>query len=183
MEWRLPNGTASILRGAKVDYQTDGVIVLRDEDNPSGILFSKGTTPLMLAARNGHERIVNLLLAVKANPDLQDKGGKAALMYASQQGHGPVVQLLLDKGAQVDLKTKVNATALMFAIQQDWDKVLKILLNKGTDINASLKNGNTPLMMACEVGYTSTVQILLEHGAKNQRQRAKREYPLDFVRP
>ena len=45
-----------------------------------------GVTLLMCAARNGQERVVELLLLRRAKVNLQESGGGTALTYAAQEG-------------------------------------------------------------------------------------------------
>ena len=56
-----------------------------------------GLTPLMWAARQGHEEVVKLLLQEKhTRPDVRDKEyGRTALAWAAEGGHEGVVRLFL----------------------------------------------------------------------------------------
>jgi len=56
-----------------------------------------GVTPLILAARYGHEEVVRLLLGVKnIEPDQKDTGcGRTALSWAAGNGHEGVARLFL----------------------------------------------------------------------------------------
>lgn len=56
----------------------------------------QGASALMIAAANGHIRLVSLLLELGANPSLRDVRGRHALMYAAQSGQLHVVSFLLD---------------------------------------------------------------------------------------
>merc|ERR1719229_1680854 len=50
----------------------------------------------MLAARNGHERVVErLLMDPRVDPNLLDEKGKSALMIACQHKHWEIVRILL----------------------------------------------------------------------------------------
>ena len=51
-----------------------------------------GVTVLMLAAGNGHERVVELLLQRGAEINKQDSDGWTALMYAADNGHERAVE-------------------------------------------------------------------------------------------
>ena len=69
----------------------------------------------MYAARNGHQRMVDLLMQRGAEIKLQNSIGGTALLGAAGQGHeGRVVDLLLRGGAEVELQNNHGFTALMF---------------------------------------------------------------------
>ncbi|RYP72090.1 hypothetical protein DL771_004421 [Monosporascus sp. 5C6A] len=57
-------------------------------------------TPLLKAATDGNEVVVQLLLDRGAKLDASDLGGWTALLCASYGGHDAVVKLLLDRGAK-----------------------------------------------------------------------------------
>lgn len=57
-----------------------------------------GNTPLIEAARMGHDDVVQVLLIAKANPNIKNKAGKTALMLASEGGHEESVALLTQAG-------------------------------------------------------------------------------------
>jgi len=60
-------------------------------------------TPLLYAAKNGHEAVVKVLLENGAELEAKDVDNLTSLLYAAIYGHEAVVTLL-EKGA--DLKTK-----------------------------------------------------------------------------
>ncbi|KAM6914553.1 caskin-2 isoform 5-T5 [Lycodopsis pacificus] len=69
------------------------------------------TTPLHLAARNGHKDIIRLLLAAGIDINKTTKSG-TALHEASLYGKTEVVRLLLDAGVDVNIRNTYNQTAL-----------------------------------------------------------------------
>ncbi|KAJ2977210.1 hypothetical protein NUW58_g7879 [Xylaria curta] len=69
-----------------------------------------GSTPLMMAARNGHADAVRLLLEIgKAEADLQGRFGQTPLSHAAERGYQDIVQLLLNIGkVKADLPDKIG---------------------------------------------------------------------------
>ena len=59
-----------------------------------------GSTPLILAARNGRNDFVSLLLESGADPDAADNDGRTAMHYASESGFTEIVEMLLTAGAK-----------------------------------------------------------------------------------
>ena len=60
---------------------------------------SGGSTPLLEAARYGHEDISRILIAAGANLKAKDRDGKTALQLAIQGDHEEVVRVLNQAGA------------------------------------------------------------------------------------
>lgn len=58
-----------------------------------------GATPLMLAARNGHRDVVQVLLGT-ADPNLTTDTGATALQWALREGHTEIAQALRRSGAR-----------------------------------------------------------------------------------
>ncbi|XP_039887746.1 caskin-2-like isoform X2 [Simochromis diagramma] len=69
------------------------------------------TTPLHLAARNGHKDVIRLLLKAGMDINKTTKSG-TALHEASLYGKTEVVRLLLDAGVDVNIRNTYNQTAL-----------------------------------------------------------------------
>ena len=58
----------------------------------------RGSTPLLEAARYGHDDISRILIAAGADMKAKDKDGKTALMLAVQGNHDDVVRVLKQAG-------------------------------------------------------------------------------------
>jgi len=58
----------------------------------------RGSTPLLEAARYGHDDICRLLIAAGADVKVKDKDGNTALMLAVQGNHDDVVRVLKQAG-------------------------------------------------------------------------------------
>jgi ankyrin repeat protein len=59
----------------------------------------RGSTPLLEAARYGHDDVTRVLIAAGANVKAKDNDGKTALMLAVQGNHDEVVRVLKQAGA------------------------------------------------------------------------------------
>ena len=57
-----------------------------------------GNTPLIEAARLGHDKIATALLLAHADPSVKNEEGKTALMLASEGGHDETVRVLTQAG-------------------------------------------------------------------------------------
>ncbi|KAM6905203.1 caskin-2 [Xenentodon cancila] len=94
------------------------------------------TTPLHLAARNGHKDVIRLLLKAGIDINKTTKSG-TALHEASLYGKTEVVRLLLDAGVDVNVRNTYNQSALDIVNQfttSHASKDIKQLLRDATGI-------------------------------------------------
>lgn len=155
----------------------------------------KGTTPLVMAACNGRDKLVQLLLQQpEIAVDLADDMGNTPLIVAAANGHAVVVRQLLDAKASVEcvndqgdsaLTDAVESTALVllerkadvnhvnkhglsclfYASRNGREKVAAALLAANADVNLTYSLGATSLSLAAVNGHVSTVQVLIAAGA------------------
>ncbi|KAK2470355.1 hypothetical protein H9L39_17972 [Fusarium oxysporum f. sp. albedinis] len=126
----------------------------------------EGWAPLCLAAWNGNEAIVKLLLDTgKVDPDCKDRDERAPLSYAAEKGHEEVVSVLIGKNSNVNVTEKGDATPLARAIDNGSNNVLETLLKNGAKLNY-IYQVSTPLLRAVEKKNSFAIEKLLAHGAR-----------------
>jgi ankyrin repeat protein len=96
-----------------------------------------GLSPLMHAAANGNNKIIELLLNHKAEINKTDKKGRSALWHAANGGYTEVIHTLLIFGADPYLEVlnkQAASTPLSVAIANNHKKAVMQLLHFGTGI-------------------------------------------------
>jgi tetratricopeptide (TPR) repeat protein len=114
-----------ISKGAEVNYQTPVVT-----NSPK-----HGWTALHLAARNGHTKLVDLLISHGARVNTAKADGWTPLHVAVFFGHIEIVKLLLSKDANINARTNDGATPLMLSNQRNNEKIIKILEEAETKVS------------------------------------------------
>jgi ankyrin repeat protein len=138
--------------------------------------------PLLLwAARGGDRRLVELILALGADPmarapelDSEDRKpnskpegatkylGETALHVAVNFRRQEIARLLIDKGIPVNAKTKSGGTPLDYACGNHDSAMIKLLLSKGAEIRDSKSSG---ALLRSALDDKECVAILLAAGA------------------
>ena len=96
---RARNSQNDALFRATVEGNTDMVRSLLSTPGADvNATDERGSTPLLEAARFGHEDICRLLIGAGANLKAKDRDGKTALMLAVQNNHDDVVRVLKQAG-------------------------------------------------------------------------------------
>ena len=139
-------------------------------------------TILHLAAKNGHSKVVKILLDEGANTGAKNIYDWTSLHLAARNGHSKVVKILLDKGADIGAKNMFICTPLHYAAEKGYVEVVKALLEaKDIDVNAKNKWNSTPLHYAAEKGYVEVVKALLNRGANIYATSERGQRPSNFA--
>jgi ankyrin repeat protein len=117
---------------ASQDGDTEIVRLLLERKANANIPDFSNSTALSIAAEEGHEYIVELLLSCQHFPvdiNIRDNHGDTALHRAAYAGNDNIVIKLLKAGADKSLLNKDNMTAEKCARSQGHGSVIKILLD------------------------------------------------------
>ena len=129
---------------------------------------STGTTPLMMATKEGHLDIVGILLEL---PSLQlgesDYVDNTALHMACEGNRDSIVKLLLQDSrcspSIVNMKNSDGITPLMRAVRLGHLNIVKSLLqHPGIELGKKNSLGRTALHWACDYNRVSIVKLLCQ---------------------
>lgn len=90
---------------------------------------------LILAAQEGHIKIVEYLIEKDLDINVKDDNKLSSLSWACIKGYLPILQLLIKNGANVNDQDVNDVTPLMWAIQEKNIEIVKFLLVHGANIN------------------------------------------------
>jgi len=98
-------------------------------------LDGRGWSPLVWAAREGHSRLVGVLISRGADADLADGTSEAwtPMMHAIDVREMDSVRALLNVGADPNAAAGDGRTALMMAAGYGYSRITRLLLERGAD--------------------------------------------------
>lgn len=141
--------------------------IMRTENiaNADETAVGQFTTPLWIAAQQGHAEIVNMLIVAGADVDAPDGADhRTPLFQAAQNGHIEVVEALVEHGASLEAPSASSgATPLFIAAARGHTAIVRLLLAAGArvDVTASAAGReDTPLGIATERGHHDVVALL-----------------------
>ena len=94
---------------------------------------AEGLTPQALAARQGHEGCLRLLLDAKADCNVVEKGALwTPIFFAAENGHVKCIKVLLQHGANLNLVDEKGRNAAFYAAWNGKAECLLLLLQAAT---------------------------------------------------
>ena len=124
----------------------------------------RGQTPLHLAAAEGNNDAVQLLLESGAEADaVTTNSGCTSLHYAASLGHVELCELLVRYGADTDAQTASMGTPLHLAVSRGHPEVVALLLKYRARVDIRDKNGMTPLQQAENIKNRVIVTLIKQH--------------------
>ena len=127
--------------------------------------FESGESPLTLAAQEGHEAVVEVLIDSGADVNMLDRNGRAPMHVATHLHDVETVRILLDSHADPNKHDDYhNCAPLHVACERGYTDIVQLLVTRGADVNDS-STSLAPLVFAVAHKQTECVEILLQHGA------------------
>lgn len=120
-----------------------------------------GNTPLLVAARMGHNKIIDLMIDRGAKVHQLNLAGSSALLRAVSNGRRKAAKRLLELDVDVNLANKKGMTPLIAAAYTGKTNIVKMLMESGADPTAVDSSGKGPLVYASGKGYLKIVQMLM----------------------
>ncbi|AVP88185.1 hypothetical protein phytr_12610 [Candidatus Phycorickettsia trachydisci] len=117
------------------------------------------------------DKIVEMLLKAKADPNVKHDEGYTPLHMAASVGNNTVVKMLIQRGAQIDAKNSNSETPLYIAVKDKKLSTTKILLERDanpdiTKVNQNTLEKKTALEVAIEVSDFNAARLIIVAGAK-----------------
>jgi uncharacterized protein len=180
-------GAAGASAGPREDFfkavqmdDTRTVINLLFKGFDPNTLDEKGLSGLLVAAREGASKVVDLLLSQnRIQLELRSPQDENALMMAALGGHLTICKTLIAKGADVN---KTGWAPLHYAATKGHLDVMKLLLENHAYIDAESPNKTTPLMMAVMYGTAEAVKLLIDEGADVSLKNEQNLTAVDFAK-
>jgi ankyrin repeat protein len=130
---------------------------------------------------SGNNIATRLLLANKADPNIQLTMDFSLLHFAVRAGDANKTQLLIEYGANIHKKDGHDNVPLHIAAVAGNVQVVRILYKKGAIIDSCNYYNQTPLHKACENGHYKVVRYLLKKGANINQQDYGGDTPLNLA--
>jgi len=189
------DGTTDLLRAISTNQPIEKIEALIKAGADVNAANRYGVTPLSLAAGNGADRLLTLLIESGANAKAADAKlteGRTLLMLAARTGNVASIRQLVAQGAGSNVvnaaESRTGSTALMWAALENHADAVRALVAAGADVNARSKvtaYPHTPpgvIGDSLEEGYSYVGQTVLPRGGWTALMYAARQGALDAAR-
>lgn len=154
-------------------------------DCPKGLFLGypgNNLTPLMWAAREGHNDVVEVLVGSGAAIDRKDEFDRTALWFAAESGCLACAERLLVCGADPNARSRNDTPVLFVGIHRRDHEMIATLLKAGADPNGVGQIDQSALVEAVDTNDVEIVRLLLSFGADPARVQVGSMNILEYVR-
>ncbi|KAK2149576.1 hypothetical protein LSH36_446g02052 [Paralvinella palmiformis] len=124
---------------------------------------TKVKTALILAVRAGLVNTVDAILAMNADPNLQDHKLRTALHHAVRKADYRMAKMLLTRGAQPNIVDAAGNTPLHMATIFGHTELVKLLVKHDSDMFKKGTGGAIPIHMAAKEGHNVLVRLFCDY--------------------
>lgn len=143
-----------------------------------------GSTPLLFAAQNGHDHVVDFLIKNKADVNARSHSSCNALYYVIENEKTntlqkqEVINLLLGNNIALNVRNGVHVLHVAACYCKN-KETLNILVNlPGIELNIRNNQGNTPISLAAVHGNLTLLKLLVEKGVSPHEENDFRLRPI-----
>jgi len=119
-----------------------------------------GNTSLVIAAEEGKDKTVKILIDSKANVSMETLNGSTALIRGSMASKEACCALLIEAGADPQSETKFGETALQMAVVSQDPTAIMTLIKCKADVDHITSRGMTPLIRAAILNKPRSATVL-----------------------
>lgn len=131
-----------------------------------GLGFSENqSSALILAADQGFDDLVKMLIVKSADLEKADENGYTALAKSAKNGHLTTLKILINAGASVNVQPE-GRSVLMHVVEKNNMLLSQLLIAAGADLNFSDAEGDTALKIARRNGFFDLDLMLVQAGAR-----------------
>jgi ankyrin repeat protein len=123
---------------------------------------------LTMAAMQGNESAVGVLIESGVSVNHKDSIGVTPLHWAAFCGHGGVTSRLVDAKADIHVRDREGRTPLHVAAYENHIECIRLLVLTGADLHSPDNVGWTPLHCAVSNGVDQACTFLTEAGVQPQ---------------
>tara|TARA_R110002049_G_scaffold93627_6_gene231350 strand:- start:302 stop:1039 length:738 start_codon:yes stop_codon:yes gene_type:complete len=128
--------------------------------------FSEGqSSALIVAADQGFDDIVKILIVRAAPLEQKDENGYTALARGAKNGHLTTLKILINAGANVNVQPE-GRSVLMHVVDKNNMLLSQLLIAAGADLDFSDSEGDTALKIARRNGFFDLDLMLVQAGAR-----------------
>jgi ankyrin repeat protein len=158
IEYKDDNKFTALCHAARIGHNETVRVLLNNRAKVNSEMGERN--PLLLAAAQGHEQVVKLLLDHGAEASFKSIRSTTPLHLAVLSGHQGTVSLLHQD--TINTSNGRKRTPLIYAAIRGSVALLRFLLESGADVNSRDDEGRSALSYAAGAGSSALTKILLK---------------------